>query len=741
MEDKFPKMVSLDKMITLIVYLLDRAQRYSPDSIGLSPRDFDSLISGRTFLFIQQQIRDNINLRQTYNLIVELQKLDDSLAPQIINMIFTSIARINENSTPFFKVLSFMAENIPVFSCFSKMILPRIWECCHHSSLQMLDWLIQHIPRNKFLHDHVMSTLDLWVFNYLLEDGNVRVRSNAAQLLISLVPPPDNAFRQNYRPFRTYPYLCKEIILSAESIAVIDKLYTYLVNLVKKLKNFSVNQAYGLQKLTNYFFVLSYFFLYTNRRKLFFNHFHDFWNFFSSKLSEPAIAIHQNKQAFLMFWYLVCLECPECVRNIVMTPAIYKKIAFNYILADHEDQDTILFNKNMLPYYYGLLKLCCRSSRVFTRYLATHQNIHWAFQNITPYPNHYSLAVKELFELMKLFTIVHDDATEEEKKEISLFKRDTLKMYLSNLNPSVNWVTIISVLNILMPTIDDRVFFIQINGLFTLFSSFTSLHTMFHEATACHITSELVELLSIISTVLSVFETSYRDQVKEQRSQLKDFVDVKKLIYLLNTYTPSTVRKAVYEVLGRLAKISPNEFMGKTATFLNMNHDAFHSHNNHFINGPYFPRRGQKMFASKSSIRPPKMIFQMAFHPSILDPDPVRDREYERSVQEFYKPYHDFVEMMARFALRNNNVYNDLVALTCNISDESLHFHSRQFIDVWLHAYQIKDKSSGAEFFLDCLENNKVFWAYMVHILTRERCFLVDDIVYEFVNIFLPKVS
>lgn len=265
MEDKFPKMISLDKMITLIVYLLDRAQRYSSDSIGLSPRDFDSLISGRTFLFIQQQIRDNINLRQTYNLIVELRKLDDSLAPQIINMIFTSISRINENSTPFFKVLSFMAENIPVFLYFSKMILPKIWECCHHSSLQMLDWLIQHVPRNKLIHDHVLSTLDLWVFNYLLEDGNVRVRSNAAQLLISLVPPPENAFRQNYRPFRTYPYLCKEIILNPESMAVIDKLYTYLVNLVKKLKNFSVNQAYGLQKLTNYFFVLSYFFVYSNR--------------------------------------------------------------------------------------------------------------------------------------------------------------------------------------------------------------------------------------------------------------------------------------------------------------------------------------------------------------------------------------------------------------------------------------------------------------------------------------------
>mgnify|MGYP002649346682 CR=1 FL=1 len=424
MEDKFPKMISLDKMITLIVYLLDSAQRFSSDSIGLTPRDFDSLISGRSFLFIQQQIRDNINLRQTFNLIVELRKLDESLAPLIVNMLFSSITRVNENITPFFKILSFIAENISLFSYFAKMILPQIWDCCHHSPMHTLEWLVQHVPRNKLLHDHVLSTLDFWVVDYLMDHGNIRVRSSAAQLLISLVPSQDNAFRHNYRPYRAYPYICKEILLSSESMAIIEKIYSYLVNLVKKLKNHSLSQAFGLQKLTNYFYVLSYFFVYSKQRKMFYNHFHDFWNFFSSKLSEPTHAIHQNKQAFLMFLYLVCQECPECTHTIAQTPSIYRKLAFNYILADHEDQDIILFNKNTLPYYYGLLKLCCRISPPFTRFLADHQNIQWAYQNITPFPNHYPLAVKELFELMKLFENVREESTEEEKKAMSIFKKD-----------------------------------------------------------------------------------------------------------------------------------------------------------------------------------------------------------------------------------------------------------------------------------------------------------------------------
>lgn len=63
---------------------------------------------------------------------------------------------------------------------------------------------------------------------------------------------------------------------------------------------------------------------------------------------------------------------------------------FIYYRADHEDQDVVLFNRVMLPAYYGLLRLCCQQSRTFTRQLAAHQNIQWAFKNITPHPTQYS---------------------------------------------------------------------------------------------------------------------------------------------------------------------------------------------------------------------------------------------------------------------------------------------------------------------------------------------------------------
>ena len=83
------------------------------------------------------------------------------------------------------------------------------------------------------------------------------------------------------------------------------------------------------------------------------------------------------------------MECPENVRLVVQNPVVTKNIAFNYILADHDDQEVVLFNRGMLPAYYGILRMCCEQSPAFTRQLASHQNIQWAFKNLTPPASQY----------------------------------------------------------------------------------------------------------------------------------------------------------------------------------------------------------------------------------------------------------------------------------------------------------------------------------------------------------------
>lgn len=76
-------------------------------------------------------------------------------------------------------------------------------------------------------------------------------------------------------------------------------------------------------------------------------------------------------------------------------------LVYFFIRADHDDQEVIVFNRCMLPAYYGLLRLCCQQSRTFTRQLANHQNIQWAFKNITPYTTQYNAVSISSF--IKLF--------------------------------------------------------------------------------------------------------------------------------------------------------------------------------------------------------------------------------------------------------------------------------------------------------------------------------------------------
>jgi ubiquitin carboxyl-terminal hydrolase 34 len=175
-----------------------------------------------------------------------------------------------------------------------------------------------------------------------------------------------------------------------------------------------------------------------------------------------------------------------------------------------------------------------------------HQNIQWAFKNITPYITQYQMAVQELFKLMKIFVTTHPESTEQEIREITQFKRMTITMYLTSVDVRSSWQTLINALSILVETEDDRIFVLQNNGLSNLFQSFHAMHMMFHEATACHITNELVDLLKIIVSLLKTLaNNSEQIQLREIKNNWRDQADImRKNILLVNSYTPSQVRIA-----------------------------------------------------------------------------------------------------------------------------------------------------------------------------------------------------
>jgi len=79
----------------------------------------------------------------------------------------------------------------------------------------------------------------------------------ASMLLVSLVP--NTQFRQAYRSARGMCTLQKEVLLASDAKETLHEIYNFLLNLLKKAKEFTDPPLHGSNKLTAYFVLLNYF--------------------------------------------------------------------------------------------------------------------------------------------------------------------------------------------------------------------------------------------------------------------------------------------------------------------------------------------------------------------------------------------------------------------------------------------------------------------------------------------------
>lgn len=383
---------------------------------------------------------------------------------------------------------------------------------------------------------------------------------------------------------------------------------------------------------------MTHFLLTKTEKRMFEPHFINLWQLFHPKLSEPAIPVHHNKQALLNFWHTLCVDCPENVRFVLRNPHVTKNIAYNYILADHEDADVVNFNRIMLPTYYGLLRMCCQQSRAFTRQLAQHQNLQWAFKNITPYTTQYTLACEELFKLMGLFVqkvsppvdADHQLQDEGEKldgggtaaerdSEICAFRHQTLQLYLSILDGRTSWNTLIQVLKILIDSNEDRLFVVYNNGFAIIYDAFSMLHMMFHEATACHVTGEIVDLISIFTDLVKAVRLQRNSsEITTILSRWKDMADMtSRLLTLCNSFTPPEVREVCLAAIKEMLMLWSHEMLNILTPSLHRAHSSTGDSDTIGL-GPFFPRRnvgiGPQLGSSANlkTVRPPRPFLQMS---------------------------------------------------------------------------------------------------------------------------------
>ncbi|EAT35899.1 AAEL011975-PA, partial [Aedes aegypti] len=735
---------SLDKMIALVASLVERSR--GPDlRLHLSARDYNAIAGGKGFPFLYQQIKDNINPHQTRHLIHALCRCDERLAGQIIAMLFTAVTKHTELCGPFFKLLTLLTESTGGPSglpCFSQLVLQRVWDAAEYCPQSALDWLAVQAPRNKIAHTWILQSAESWVETFLLAHNNARVRNAAAYLLVSLVPSQN--FRTNFRATSHHKltmHASQPREISCEAQLILHTILNLLLRLLRSARNYTDISVHGTTKLTAYFNLMTYCLVSKTEKLMLGPHLRALWELFHPRLSEPSVPAHHNKQALLAFWYQATLDCPENALLVANCPDITRNIAFNYILADHDDSEIVTYNRAMLPVYYGLLRMCCQQSRLLTRQLAAHQNLQWAFKNITPHPTQYPLAVDELFRLMTLFAQRHPDATEAEQREVTIFRRTTLTAYLSGLDARVSWGTLIAALRILVDNDDDRLFVVLNGGITLCFDALHTLHSMYHEATACHVFGDLQELLTEVILLISTLRASCREQKKRPPPALmKGLPDaVRRLATLLNTFNPPEMRNLALEVLKELVKCAPPEIISTVLVPL-LTH--CHTQNVAHTMGPlgsYFPRRGMKAQwppVSKNTPRPPRPMVQMNIPQSQICEKGL-DKDFDLALELFYRPYHEFLDIMFRVAVTSSQFNEPLVHLSLLTGIEAVVLHFNIFAKFWVGIYNNKTTNRYAELLI----KNPLLVDYIDEILRDERLSLNDPVIANFIEIYYPKVK
>ena len=111
-------------------------------------------------------------------------------------------------------------------------------------------------------------------------------------------------------------------------------------------------------------------------------------------------------------------------------------------------------------------------------------------------------AVEELFRMVRLMAEDHADDSEEERKAIAHFRQTVIQMALSHLDTRSHWQALVTLLKFVVLSNEECLMVIRNRGLEILSDTFSTLYLMHHEATACHVGAELIDLLSLMKQVL-----------------------------------------------------------------------------------------------------------------------------------------------------------------------------------------------------------------------------------------------
>ncbi|XP_049877741.1 ubiquitin carboxyl-terminal hydrolase puf [Pectinophora gossypiella] len=733
---------ALDKMVALVAGLVERS-RDASGHLALSTADARALLHAKGFPFIYQQTRDCLNLQQTRALVFALCRWNEPLAQKIVSMIFQAIAKHSETCGPFFKLLTLLVEGSGCgagaaggLPCFTQLVLARLWDVadvCPHAALE---WLALQVPRNKAAHAWALRTADRWVEQQLLAAGAARVRAAAALLLVALVP--SQHFRAGYARARPQPQPHHLAKLPDTAHHTLHQVYTMLLGKLKVARKYTDIAVHGTMKLTAYFGVMSYCVVSRVEKLMFGQYFNDLWELYHPTISEPSVAVHPNKQALLTFWHAVSVDCVENVQLAVANQRLTKHIAFNYILADHEDGEVVAYNRAMLPPYYALLRLCCRRSAAFARQLAMHQNIHWAFRNIAPHAHLYPAAADELLKLARILasrgggssssgggttgsSTATASADASDGREAAAFRRSTLSAYLQGLNGRTCWTTLISAFCTLVENEDDRLYVVYNGGLQMTFEALHSLHAVYVEGGGggAGVRGELAAALRWARALCRTLRT--RRDPKEARALLlacKDWPEcARRLLTVLNLQRHAHTCLHALGVLRELVLIGGGAALGALVPL---------------AAGAHCAARGAR--GARGAARARARLHACAPRAPAPPPAPAPPAP---PLAPVYRPYHKFIDTCCRVARSQRCMSEQLVLLSALCALEAVPLRFNYFATFWRDVADSPADSKLEEMLLEC----SVLTEYIDAVLLDERESLEDPAIYAFMQHYYPKLG
>jgi len=324
------------------------------------------------------------------------------------------------------------------------------------------------------------------------------------------------------------------------------------------------------------------------------------------------------------------------------------------------------------------------------------------------------------------------------------------------------------------------------------------LQMMFHEATACHVTAELIDLLNIFAELIKSPKIQHRSMSSSLKSgngnetnsastsstsssmslkpemapeatsncgtapisgpkpgnagsntgkgpdwrhilaRWKDMGEMAtRLLTLCNSFVPSELRDVCLMCVKEMLMLWPNEMLTILVPLLHRSHNSSTDSSDTVALGPFFPRKNMQPMGNLKTVRPPRPMFQMSVPSSQIEGHNGQDPDYDRALFRYFDPYHRLVDLMVRLAVNEENLSKPLVDLSAMVGLDGVPLHFQLFPKLWIDIFNTKQIDRK---FIMMLVTSHGFLEYVDAVLLDERSSLNNSHVFNFLLNFFPKV-